>query len=129
MAKRPHYRPYFDELSAAERRAVRDGVASIPSGFERISFDRWMNIARAVAPLVRLAARPGMSRDARATFLQENGYGGLDPATVRRLVVLAEHEDEIRDWRKTLTPSQREAWSSPASVYNRCPALVALRLG
>jgi hypothetical protein len=36
---------------------------------------------------------------------------------------MAEFETEIMVWRHSLTDNKREAWNSPTSICNRCPAV------
>jgi hypothetical protein len=117
--------PLLDELTDAQRAAVIDGADALSNinSFEVIRFDKWMTVARGVAPLCELAARPGMSRKARKHFLKDNGYGSLNESTVSRLLWMAKYETAIRAWRDELTPGKRNSWNSPSSICNRCPAV------
>jgi hypothetical protein len=107
------------------RSAVLDGAEAIKTlgDFKRRSYDLWMTAARGVAPLCELADRPGTSRKARKNLLEDNGYGSLNESTVSRLLLMAKYETDIRKWRDSLTQNKRDAWNSPTSICNRCPAL------
>jgi len=118
--------PLLDELTDAQRNAVIDGANALAEHdqFKRTSFERWMTIARGVAPLCDLADRPGTSRKARKNFLKENGYGSLNESTVSRLRWMAKLETAIRIWRdEPRNKRHRDAWNSPTSITNRCPAV------
>jgi hypothetical protein len=125
MIKHKSNQPLLDELTDAQRAAVIDGADALAhiNSFEVIRFDKWMTVARGVAPLCDLADRPGMSRKARKSLLADNGYKTLNEATVSRLRLMAKHETAVRIWRDGLTPRQRESWNSPSSICNRCPAV------
>jgi hypothetical protein len=116
---------WLEELSDQQRQAVLLGLDAYRehTEFHRKSYDRWMAIARGVAPICALADRAGMSRDARKNRLKEVGFIELDGATVSRLLWLAKLETQIRIWRDGLTPRQRDRWASPSSICNRCPAV------
>jgi hypothetical protein len=118
-------RPELDELTDQQRKAVLDGADALSTlgDFKRRTFDLYMTVARGVAPLCMLADRPGMSRKARKNLLKDNGYGSLNEATVSRLRWMAKLETAIRAWRDTLTQNKRDAWNSPTSICNRCPAV------
>jgi hypothetical protein len=118
-------RALLDELTDAQRNAVLDGAEAIKTlgDFKRRSYDLWMTVARGVAPLCELADRPGTSRSARKNLLEDNGYGSLNDGTVSRLLLMAKHETEVRKWRDGIGQHKRDAWNSPTSICNRCPAL------
>jgi hypothetical protein len=118
-------RPLLDDLTPTQREAIIDGAAALKEHqeFNRRGFDRWMRIARGVAPLCELADRPGTSRKARKHLLKDQGYGSLNESTVSRLRWMAKLETAIRVWRDTLTPNKRDTWNSPTSICNRCPAV------
>jgi hypothetical protein len=119
-------RPLLDELTDAQRNAVIDGAKALAEHdqFKRTSFERWMAIARGVAPLCDLADRPGTSRKARKNFLKANGYGSLNEGTVSRLRWMAKLETAIRVWRdEPKNQRTRDSWNSPTSICNRCPAV------
>jgi hypothetical protein len=119
-------RPLLDELTDAQRNAVIDGAKALAEHdqFKRTSFERWMAIARGVAPLCDLADRPGTARKARKNFLKENGYGSLNEGTVSRLRWMAKLETAIRVWRdEPKNQRTRDSWNSPTSICNRCPAV------
>jgi hypothetical protein len=122
-------RALLDELTDALRYAVIDGAEAIKDieDFRRRSFDKWMTVARGVAPLCELADRPGTSRKARKNLLADNGYGTLNESTISRLLLMAKHETAIRIWRDspTMTQHKRDTWNSPTSICNRCPAVRA----
>jgi hypothetical protein len=122
-------RALLDELTDAQRNAVIDGAEAIKDieDFRRRSFDKWMTVARGVAPLCELADRPGTSRKARKNLLADNGYGTLNESTISRLLLMAKHETAIRIWRDapTMTQHKRDTWNSPTSICNRCPAVRA----
>jgi hypothetical protein len=116
----------LEELSDQQRQAVLLGAEALKvlGDFARRSFDQWMIVAKGIAPLCELAARPGMSRKARKNLLKDNGYGSLSDATVSRLWLMAKHETAIRIWRDGLkSERKRHSWNSPTSICNRCPAL------
>jgi hypothetical protein len=117
-------RPELDELTPAQRIAVDDGARALKElrDFRRLTFDKWMTVARGIAPLVELADRL-TSRKARKNLLKDNGYGSLNDSTVSRLKHMAKLETAIRAWRDTLTQNKRDAWNSPTSIANRCPAV------
>jgi hypothetical protein len=129
VARQRNYpdRALLDELTDAQRNAVIDGAGALKElqDFKRRSFDAWMTVARGIAPLCELAARPGTSRKARKNLLKDNGYGSLNEGTVSRLLLMARHETAIRIWRDTLTQNQRDGWNAPTSICNRCPAVRA----
>jgi len=119
-------RPELDDLTPTQRIAIDDGAKALAeiNDFKRLTFDKWMTVARGVAPLCELADRPNMSRTARRTFLNENGYKTLNEGTVSRLLLMAEHETAIRLWRdEPAMKRNRDRWNSPTSICNRCPAV------
>jgi hypothetical protein len=120
-------RPELDELTDQQRAAVLDGADALDelSDFKRRTFDKWMTVARGIAPLCQLADRPGTSRKARKSLLEDNGYGSLNESTVSRLLLMSKHETAIRIWRDTLTQNKRDSWNSPTTICNRCPTLRA----
>jgi hypothetical protein len=125
MAKLKTNRPELDDLSDAERSAVLTGADAIVTlkDFARRSFDLWMDIARGVAVLRKLADQRS-SRRAFRSLLRDNGYGSLNDTAASRLVLMAKYETAIRIWRDgELTERQRERWNSPTSICQRCPAV------
>jgi hypothetical protein len=92
----------------------------------RKSFDFWIAIGRALKELRDFADDIG----GISTFKQlrkREGYSEVSTARVSRLLTIVENLAAVEEWRTTLTRPQKFAWSSPESVYNRCPALKALR--
>jgi hypothetical protein len=124
IRRRPN-QPLLDELTETQRKAIMDGSDALKTlhDYSRKSFDLWMLVAKGVAPLVALAERPGMSRKARQNLLADNGYGSLHSTMVSRLVHMADNEAAIRAWRENLPPKQYDAWQSPTSICNKCPAI------
>jgi hypothetical protein len=117
--------PLLDALTETQRAAVLDGADALKElhDFRRLTFEKWMRVARGVAAICIIADRPTMSRKARQHLLRDNGYGTLNPSTVTRLKHMAEHDTAIRVWRDTLTENKRDSWNSPTSICNRCPAV------
>jgi hypothetical protein len=91
----------------------------------RKSFDFWIAIGQALKELRDLADDIG----GISTFKQlrkREGYDEVSTARVSRLPTIIENLPAVNDWRGTLARPQKFAWSSPESIYNRCPALKAL---
>jgi hypothetical protein len=126
MARTKANQPLLDELTPEQRKAVLNGSDALATlhDYSRKSFDLWMLVAKGVAPLAALADRL-TSRKARQNLLKDNGYGSLHSTMVSRLVHMANFEAEIRNWREGLKPKDYDAWQSPTSICNRCPAIKA----
>ena len=92
----------------------------------RKSFEFWIAIGHALNELRDFADDIG----GVSTFKQlrkREGYSEVSTARVSRLLTIIENLPAVNEWRGTLTRPQKFAWSSPESIYNRCPALKAFR--
>jgi hypothetical protein len=102
-------------------RAGREALA-----LARKSFEFWIAIGQALKELRDFADDLG----GRSTFQQlrnREGYGEVSRARVSRLLTIIENLPAVNEWRGTLLRRQKFEWSSPESIYNRCPTLTALR--
>ena len=115
---------FGDELTDTERTAVLDGAAAVrrllASPYDP-QFANYLAVGRGLAALRRLAE----TRRSRAAtfkyFTRAYGYAGLVPATISRLLLIAQHEAAVVAWRNALPEPDR--LNSPSEIVRLCPAL------
>jgi hypothetical protein len=88
----------------------------------RKTFEHWMIIAKFVYRMRQLADEKG-GRKTFVRLLEQNGFeieeiGGK--ATLTRLVQIAEHEMEVREWQHELRRDEQLKWAAPTTIFKHC---------
>jgi hypothetical protein len=125
------------EMSAADRRNARELEWLTPEDRTqgelalnalhalRKTFDHWMIIAKFVYRMRQLADEKG-GRKTFVRLLEQNGCGPGEieeiggKATLTRLVQIAEHEMEVREWYHELRRDEQLRWAAPTTIFKHC---------
>src|SRR5262245_52947289 len=101
------------ELTDQERHTVLAGADAVKEHLEfaRRDYERWIAIAKGLSALDDLANRKKLGRKARRRLLQEHAYGSLSYSMQSRLRLIVKHEDDVDQWRASLTQNQRDDWN------------------
>jgi hypothetical protein len=122
------------EMSAADRHNARELEWMTPEDRAqgelalgalhalRKTFEHWMIIAKFVYRMRQLADEKG-GRKTFVRLLEQNGFGSREieeiggKATLTRLVQIAEHEMEVREWHYALRRDEQLKWAAPTTIF------------
>jgi hypothetical protein len=123
MSTNFHNQPESAQLTIAEHAILGKGREALTALIK--NFDLWIEIGHALKVLRDKANDIGGNERVIskifARLRDQNGFGGLIRQTVSKLIIIVEHEAEVREWHQKLTPKQQREWAAPTTIMKHCP--------